>query len=511
MNEVTKEKVLTGNEAREKIFKGANTLCDVVKSTLGPKGSNVVLGTELNPIITNDGVTIANSVSLSDPIENLGATIVKQASQMTNAQAGDGTTSVIVLANEIINLARDEKNPVLLKDELIDAARVATQFADKLAKKCDTLAELAEVITNSCASKTDGEMIAKAIDSVGPDGTVIIEENTHGQTTLTFSDGLECGLVLASPYFATDATKLESVITSSKVLIASDPINSIKDLIPTLEYIKDKGDALFIIAPEFTPDVLGGLLLNRARAGVDVTAVRSEVINYAALSGDIAAITGATVIGRESDTTIKDLLPIHLGVCEKIVSGMKSTKFIASVDDEVKLRVKKRADQIRGQIENTKDEYLVDTLKKRLASLSGGVATISVGCATAIETKERKLRIDDGLMAGLSARKGGVVTGGGYTYIRIASEVSKIETAGAMILAKALCSIQRQICENAEVDPGGVFKKLSEKAVCYDAREDKFVPVSKSKIVDPTMVIKSVITNAVSVAATLLTTRAVCM
>jgi len=457
--------ILIGDEARQKIMRGAKTLCDVVATTIGPKGRNVVLD-GMTPTITNDGVTIANAVKLDDKYENLGAEILRMASRQTNQSAGDGTTSVIVLANEILTLANKQimmgESPVTIRDQLLRDAKTATDLVEKIATPCDTYDALLSVTTNSCANPEDGELIARAITRVGTDGVVIVEENTHGATTLTLSDGLQCPLVLASPYFAQDPTRLETTLCDATIHICDDVIKSLADILPTLETAREK--ALVIIAPDFAPDVVAALVLNRVRGGLNVVALRANCTDPKPLFDDIRAVHA-----------------------EKIIASVNCTKFIAGKDSAQSIA--DRADQIRGQMLACHDEYMLAKLKNRLARLTTGVATISVGHATQIETHERKLRIDDALHAGTHARRDGTVLGGGVTYLNIAKKLGD----GRGILSRALSSITRQIAQNENVTPDVVIKRVKK----------------STQIIDPATVIKSVITNATSVAATLITTEAI--
>jgi len=448
--------------SREKLLKGANALCDVVKITIGPKGRNVVIANNGNPIITNDGVTVANAFKLDDASENLGVEILRQASRQTNQTAGDGTTSAIVLANEILVQANKRiafgESPVTIKEQLLCDAKKCTDYVNRFAKKCNTFESLLAVTTNSCASKTDGELVARAIDHVGTDGVVIIEENTHGTMELSFTDGMEAPITLASPYFAQDVAKLESTLVAPTVIIKDEPVTSINPLIEHLESARENGKPLVIIAHNFTPEVVSALVINRVRGGIDVTALCVNSFDASVLLGDIGA----------------------LGQPTKIIAGMQSTKFISSSIAQT------RIEQIRAQIAKSKDEYMTAKLRERLAKLTTGIAKISVGCATPIETHERKLRLDDALHAGLAARRNGIVAGGGVTYTAIA----KILDPNS-ILAKSLPVITKQICENADIDKTEFLKNLGD------------------DVIDPALVIKSVIQNATSVAATLVTTEAI--
>jgi len=533
-------KILMGFPAREKIIRGANTIADAVRVTLGPKGRNVILGA--NSVITNDGVTIARAVKIDDEMEHLGADVIRQASQKTNEIAGDGTTSAIVLANEILTLANKQiangESPVLIKNGLTRACDIITDYVEKNAEKCDTEEKLLAVTTNSCASENDGKIVANALARVGVDGVVIIEENSRGVTEMSVCDGLECPVALCSPYFAQNPARLESVILDGNVVVYNGVIDKIGDLVHALELSQKMGQitpeitplkrggktppktskSVVVFAHDFDPEVTAGLVLNRIRGGLDVTAISCKRTHDAeAVIGDIASVTGATVIGATMDTRLCDVTESDFGYAEKIIVGMQSTKIITPKIDEVE----KRAEQIRGQISASRDEYMTAKLRERLARLTGGVAIISVGSATQIETTERKLRFDDALMAGLCARKSGIVCGGGVTYLRASAYLEKqirrlksSERLGARVLCDALSAILKQICVNAGVSFDVVLKRVvgSKNArMGYDALNGKFVDMFRANIVDPCAVITNVVRNATSVAGTLLTTEGIVM
>ena len=514
-------KILSGTAAREKILAGAQLLADTVALTIGPRGRNVVLSH--GPIITNDGVTIARAIKCSDEYENLGAEILRGASNKTNSAAGDGTTSAIVLGHKILQLTHRQialgASPIFLKDGLTHAAAFVTKWVNDNAIKvsnssggdspfkerggtpegCDGVCSLlSAVASNSCASSHDGALVARALTTVGPDGVVIIDENTRGTTDLTVCEGLESRITLASPYFAADPAKLETVLTDATVITSQSQISNLKDIFPTLEKCGAEHRAVAIIAEDFSPDVISALVLNRVRGGLDVVALkRGKVTNFEAELGDINAI-------------------LVDGKCEKLICGMTSTKIIAptiSISNRTRFE---RIAQLRAQIEASTDEYMTQKLRERLARLTSGTAIISVGCATDIETHERKLRMDDALMAASAALRSGIVAGGGVTYIRAAVALERaIPTfpkhlrEGAKILASALPSILEQICKNAGVSPDLVIARVRRGTRGYDAVTHKFVDMFAAQIVDPAAVITQVVTNAASVAATLATTEAI--
>jgi chaperonin GroEL len=507
-------KVLIGKEAREKILAGAKKLANLVGLTIGPKGRNVVLGN--STIVTNDGVTIARAVKSDDECENLGIEILRQASIKTNEAAGDGTTSAIVLADEILTranrLVETGSSAVILKNGLLHAADFAVDFADKISKKCGTEQEISAVAINSCANENDGKMIAEALCRVGADGVVIIDENTRGVTQMTVSDGMECPVMLASPYFATESARAETVVHGARVLCFNGQIANISDMVPIMETVKKSGIKLVLIAQDFSPDVIAAVVLNRVRAGLDIVLLRCLRAGESdAVLGDIAAVTGAAVAGAREDLRLCDVEISHLGECEKLISGMQNTTFLGGKNNKIAHRI----EQIRAQISECRDEFMTEKLRKRLARLTGGVAVISVGRATPIETHERKLRMDDALMSAAGARAEGIVAGGGAAYIQIAHEIEKhlkkIDPnlrEGAGVLVKSLPVILKRICENAGACADVVLQKVRGNRG-FDALDGRFVDMFSANIVDPATVIKNVIKNAVSVAATLLTTDGV--
>jgi len=496
-------KVILGAEARRKILCGAKTLCDAVRVTIGPRGRNVVLAR--GNLITNDGVTIARAVKLEDELENLGVEILREASIKTNERAGDGTTSAIVLANEILTQAdkfiQTGSSPVLIKSELNSACEIALNAVEKVAVAADTFDKVCAVACNSCANESDGKMVAEALQKVGEDGVVIIEENNKGVTTITHCDGMESPLCFASPYFALNVAKLESEIVGASVVVIDAEINTINEIVPVLELAQSNGLKLVIVARNFDAEVVAALVLNRVRGGLDVTAIQCvKSLDCDAVLKDFAAACGVEVCEIGAEMTPKSV--------QKLVISMQNTRVL----NPKSVQIGQRIEQIKGQIAMSTDDFLTEKLRQRLAQLSGGVAVISVGCASQIETHERKLRLDDALMASRVAKREGIVAGGGVTYLAAASEIEKqLKTDGARILAFALQSILKQICFNAGVSGEVVIEKLQngKAGFGFDALRCEYCDMFKKRIIDPAAVIKNVIQNAVSVAGTLLTTEAI--
>jgi len=514
--------ILLSTDARKKILTGAKTLADTVGLTLGPLGRNVILSRkDAQPCITNDGVTIAREVTLDDPFENLGSDILRQASLQTNHHAGDGTTSAVVLGYELLRRGSarvaDGASPVLLKKGLTAASEFVTNYVSKMARPCTGYDTILAVAANSCADIDDGKLVAGALSRVGADGVVTIQESHHASAALTFVEGFECLLALASPYFALNHERLETTLTDACVLVTPHAVTSLKDLVPVLEYIAKEGMKLAIIAADFSPEAVAGLVLNKVRGGLNLVALSGAKLGdrIDAVFGDIAALTGATVLSAENDLRLADTLPHHLGTCDKIICDMASTKILADKLDKAN-GLSARIEQIRGQIAASTDEYTKTRLRERLARLTSGIAVITVGAPTQIETYERKLRVEDALAAATAAMRHGIVEGGGVTYIRAAQALQKHikkmppeHRLGAQILADSLEVILRQICINADVAPKEVIKRVSDGRLGYDALAGTFVNMFTAGIVDPAAVIKNVVENSASAVGTLLTTEGI--
>jgi len=491
MNENTSKKLLIGDEAREKILSGVRKLCSAVKLTLGPKGRNVLLERpHATPLITNDGVTIAREVKLECPFEELGAQVLREASIKTNIEAGDGTTTSIVLAEQIMNKAARRialgESPVSIKESLSAAADFAISEISKAAKPVETDEQRRAIAINSCANIADGTMVAEAISKVGANGIVTIEENKCGTTTLTFVDGLEINCELASPYFCEDETTLSTTFENSKIYISDQKITSLKDILPILETAVQEKTPLVIIADDYTPEVIQALLVNKVRAGLRVAALRAGYFTdrREAILGDLKALAGNT--------------------CDKVVMTLETSKFISKGTDALE----KRIDLIRAQLNATDDEYNKTRLGERLARLTNGVAIISVGCATEVEQKEKRLRIEDALAATRAACEEGIVAGGGLALLGLKKHKNFPNGVGAEILFEVLDAPFRQICANSDVNADLILPHITA-TQGYDARKNEFVDMFAAGIVDPAKVVKCALKNAVSVAGTLLTTESI--
>jgi chaperonin GroEL len=474
----------------KKLLLGVNKLNNIVKTTIGHKGRNVLIARgDYPPLITNDGVTIARSVRLQNTKEQYGADIIKQASLRTNEMAGDGTTSAIVLASAIINTAKKHlrrgADPNRVKDELIEAGAAAVRCLGSLAKPCNSLNDLSCIAISSCASETDGKMAADAVSRTGENGVVTLEENNFGKTTLTFKEGMEVNLGLLSPYMCENCERSETIYTEAKTLVTTEKIISVKDVIPFLEKSAKEGIPLVIIANDYSPEFIAALLVNRAKLNLRVIALKLNTAeNKDAVYEDIAAVTGAVIIGVKNDLTLASAEETHLGTAERIIAGINTTTIIASGTNE------ERIASIKSQINLSADEYSKSKLKERLAKMTTGIAVISIGCPTEAEQKEKKLRCEDAIRASQSALKDGIVQGGGLTYCEIAKSLPA-DTLGAKILKKSLPAITAAICKNANLTV------------------PKFVKTLPKTVIDPALVIKNVIINSISAAGILLTTEKV--
>ena len=511
-----------GEEARRSLQTGVDILADTVKITLGPKGRNVVLDKKYgSPLINNDGVTIAKEIELEDPFENMGAQLVKEVSVKTNDVAGDGTTTAAVLAQAIFregakNVAAGA-NPMVLRKGILSAVDVAVDELKKISKPVESKKAIAQVASISAGDSEIGGLIADAMEKVGNDGVITVEESKTMKTELNLVEGMQFDRGYASPYMATDTDKMEAVLDNPLILITDKKISNIQEILPILEQIVQQGKKLLIIADDIESEPLATLVVNKLRGTFNVVAVKAPGFGdrRKAMLQDIATLTGGKVISEELGYELKDATLDMLGHARTVKVDKENTTIVegAGSKDEISARVQ----SIRTQIAETTSDYDKEKLQERLAKLAGGVAVIQVGAATEVEMKEKKLRIEDALAATKAAVEEGIVPGGGAALLSVAPAVSKhMETlsgdtkTGAAIVVRALEEPMRQIAANAGLEGSVIVAKVLENndPNCgYDAACDEYCNMVEKGIIDPTKVSRTALTNAASVAATMLTTE----
>ena len=512
-----------GEDARKVLEKGVDILADTVKITLGPKGRNVVLDKKFGaPLITNDGVTIAKEVELSDPFENMGAQLVKEVSVKTNDVAGDGTTTAVVLAQAIVkggikNVAAGA-NPMILKKGIQKAVDVTVDELKRITKPVSTKTEIAQVASISASDETVGELIADAMEKVGKDGVITVEESKTMKTELTVVEGMQFDRGYASAYMATNTDKMEAVLDNPLILITDKKISNIQEILPVLEQVVQQGAKLLIIAEDIEGEALATLVVNKLRGTFTCVAVKAPGFGdrRKAMLEDIAVLTGGTVISSELGYELKDATLDMLGKARQVKVDKDNTTIVegAGSSDDIKARVA----SIKSQIAETTSDYDREKLQERLAKLAGGVAVINVGAATEVEMKEKKLRIEDALSATRAAVEEGMVAGGGVALLTAIPALKKLvrtlsgdEKTGAEIIMKAIEAPVRQICLNAGIDGAVVIDKIlankSKSNFGYDALKNEYGDMMVKGIIDPTKVTRSALQNASSVAATMLTTE----
>ncbi len=509
-------------EARRALERGVDKVANAVKITLGPKGKNVVIEKSWgSPTITNDGVSIAKEIELEDKFENLGAQLVKEVASKTNDVAGDGTTTATVLAQAMVkegfkNVAAGA-NPILLKRGIEKAVEAAVEEIKKLSKKLSGREDIAHVAAISANDPKIGDLIAEAMDKVGEDGVITVEDSKTMETYVEFTEGMQFDRGYISPYFVTDADKMEVVLKEPYILITDRKLSSVKPLIPILEKVARTGKPLLIIAEDVEGEALATLVLNKLKGVLEVCAVKAPGFGERrkAMLQDIAILTGGQVISEELGLDIEKAELEDLGKAEMVRVKKDETIIIGgkgNPDD-----IKKRIEQIKNQIEQTTSEYEKETLQERMAKLAGGVAVIKVGAATETELKEKKHRIEDALSATRAAVEEGIVAGGGSTLLRLRKAVEKVvneldgdEKVGAKIVYNALEAPIRQIALNAGYDGSIIVEKILEKddpAYGFDALKGEYVNMFDAGIIDPAKVTRSALQNAASIAGMLLTTE----
>ena len=511
-----------GADARAALEAGVNKLADTVGVTLGPKGRNVVLDKSYGaPLITNDGVTIAKEIELKDPFENMGAQIVKEAATKTNDVAGDGTTTATVLAQSMINEGMKNiaagANPIILRKGMHKATDIAVEAIKKMSAPVSGKQHMARVAAISAGDDEVGNMVADAIEKVGKDGVITIEESKTMKTELDLVQGMQFDKGYVSAYMCTDMDKMEATMEDPYILITDKKISNIQEILPLLEQVVQNGAKLLIVAEDVEGEALTTLIVNKLRGTFNVVAVKAPGYGdrRKEMLADIAILTGGKVISSDLGLELKDTKLEDLGRA-KSVKVQKENTIIVDGDGDKK-EIKARVAQIRNQIEETKSDFDKEKLQERLAKLAGGVGVIRVGAATEAEMKEAKLRMEDALAATRAAAEEGIIFGGGSAYIHASKDVQKLveslkgdEKTGAEIVLRALESPLRKIVENAGLEGSVVVNKVKESAVGvgYNALTGEYVDMVKDGILDPAKVTRTAIQNATSVASTFLTTEA---
>ncbi len=513
-----------GEEARKALEVGVNILADTVKITLGPKGRNVVLDKKYGaPLITNDGVTIAKEIELEDPFANMGAQLVKEVSTKTNDVAGDGTTTAVVLAQGMIreglkNLAAGA-NPVVLKKGIMKAVEVAVEHLKSITKTVESKTAIAQVASISAGDEEVGALISDAMEKVGKDGVITVQESKTMKTELTTVEGMQFDRGYASAYMVTNTDKMEAVLDNPLVLITDKKISSIQEILPVIEPIAQGGQRLLIIAEDVEGDALAALVVNKLKGVLNCVAVKAPGFGdrRKAMLEDIAVLTGGTVVSSDLGIDFKDFTPDMFGRATQVKVDKDNTTIVGGAGDENDILA--RINQIRVQIGETTSDYDREKLQERLAKLSGGVAVINVGAATEVEMKEKKLRIEDALAATRAAVEEGIVPGGGTALLStipalkaLVGSLAGDAKTGAQIVLRVVEDPVRQIATNAGLDGSVIVNKIlsSKKAnFGFDAYNNKFVDMVEEGIIDPTKVTRSALQNAASIAATLLTTESI--
>jgi chaperonin GroEL len=516
------KQIAFNEEARRGLERGMNVLADAVKVTLGPRGRNVVLEKKWGaPTITNDGVSIAKEIELDDPWEKIGAELVKEVAKKTDDVAGDGTTTATVLAQALVreglrNVAAGS-NPMALKRGIEKAVAAIVAELSSMAKSVDSKEQIAATASISAADATIGEMIAEAMDKVGKEGVITVEESNTFGLELELTEGMRFDKGYISPYFVTDQDRMEAVLEDAYILIANSKIANIKDLVPILEKVMQSGKPLAIIAEDIEGEALATLVVNKIRGIFRAAAVKAPGFGdrRKAMLQDIAILTGATVISEEVGLKLESAGLELLGRARKVVISKEETTIVEGGGDEA--QIKGRVAQIRQEIENSDSDYDREKLQERLAKLAGGVAVIKAGAATEVELKERKHRIEDAVRNAKAAVEEGIVAGGGVALLQAATQAFKKlklegdEATGAKIVELSIEAPLKQIAVNAGLEGGVVVEKVRHLEVGFglNAATGEYVDMIKAGIIDPAKVTRSALQNAASIAALFITTEAV--
>ena len=508
-------------DARAKMLAGVDKLANTVKSTIGPKGRNVVLEQSYGaPTITNDGVTIAKAIELEDHFENMGAKLVAEVASKTNDIAGDGTTTATVLTQAIVNEGMKNvtagANPVGIRKGIEKATKAAVKSLHEMSHKVESKSDIQQIASISAANEEVGKFIADAMEKVGNDGVITVEESKGIDTSLDVVEGMQFDRGYLSQYMVTDEDKMEADLDNPYILVTDKKVSNIQELLPLLQSIVQQGRPLLIIADDVDGEALPTLVLNKIRGTFNVVAVKAPGFGdrRKEMLQDIAILTGATVITDDLGLQLKDTTVDQLGSAAKVTVTKENTTIVEGAGD--KSKIEERVAQIKGQIAETTSDFDKEKLQERLAKLAGGVAVIKVGAATETELKEQKYRIEDALNATRAAVEEGFVPGGGTALVNAIKDVEELDEAGdtqtgVNIVKRALEEPVRQIAENAGLEGSVIVEKLKEQkdGIGYNAAADKWEDMVDAGIVDPTKVTRSALQNAASVSALLLTTEAV--
>ena len=514
------KEILFAEDARRAMIRGVDKLADTVKVTLGPKGRNVILEQKFGaPQIINDGVSIAKEIELEDKFENMGARLVAQVASRTNDVAGDGTTTATVLAQAMIREGNKNivagANPMTIRRGMERAVKVAVEALKSASKPIEGKESIANVAAISAADEEIGKLIAEAMERVGNDGVITLEESKGFETTMDIVEGMQFDRGYLSSYMVTDTDKMEAILDNPYILVTDSKISTLQDILPILEQLVQTGRPMVIVADDVENEALAALVVNKLRGTFNVVAIKAPGFGdrRKRMLEDISILTGAELITEELGLELKNTTLDQCGHAGRVIVTKDHTTMVEGAGSQIDIQA--RIAQIRAELENTMSEFDREKLQERLAKLCGGVAVIKVGAATETELKERKLRIEDALNATRAAVQEGIVAGGGTAYMNIYNEVARIdakgdEATGVKIVLKALEAPVRQIAENAGIDGSVIVYRLKEleTGFGYNAATDEFVDMFKAGIVDPTKVTRSALQNAASISASFLTAEA---
>ena len=516
--------IIYGEEAREKLKKGVDKLARAVSTTLGPKGGNVALDKSWGtPNVVNDGVTVAKEIELEDKFENMGAQIVKEASSKTNDVAGDGTTTAVVLARAIVNEGLKNvsagANPMILRRGLDKAAQKVVEEIQKLSKEVSSTEEKIQVATISAQSEEVGKIISEAMEKVGDEGVITVDESKGFNIELEYKEGMQFDKGYLSPYFVSNTEKMEAIVENPYILVTDSKISNMQDMLPLLENLMKVSKDLVIICDDVDGEALATLVVNKLRGVLNVLAIKAPGFgdNRKALMEDICVLTGASFISEDTGKKVNGATVEDLGRADRIISGKDYTTIVGGKGDEEE--IKDRVKMLGSQIEKETSSYEKEKLRERLAKLSGGVAVIKVGAATEAELKELKLRVEDAVNATKAAVEEGIVPGGGIAFLIAREALSKLhlegdEQVGVSILEKSLEQPIRLLIKNTGMDDGKVLAEIERKSeegknknIGYDVLKMEYVDMLEAGIIDPAKVARSALQNAVSAATMIITTE----